>query len=185
MTEVELKERIDIETSKEFRIRHEDIYLFLALAIGSFPLHAILLSASKNYPDFRFGIVIALVIFDVLLLGVVIFNSWYHFRERLSETAYIENGRIVKTQKGLVIFDYPLSSIVSVRTQNKKGNEGTIILFNTKESLNYTIMYGMHSRIRLSCHGFTDYKIDFVKNRKWLVTEIYKANPKLHIIESF
>ena len=75
MTEVELKERIDIETSKEFRIRHEDIYLFLALAIGSFPIHAILLSASKNYPDFRFGIVIALVIFDVLLLGICSFAA--------------------------------------------------------------------------------------------------------------
>ena len=177
---------MEIETSKKFRIRHEDYYFFVALILLSLPIHAILISAGQAALGSTTAVIIGLIVLDFLLLGTVLFNSWYHFRQHLSEKTFIENGRIIKTQNGHVIFDYALSSIVSIRIQNKKGNEGTVILFTDKRSVNYAIMYGMPgNKTPLDCHGFTDYKVSFVKDRKALVTEIYKANPNLHFIETY
>ena len=181
-----LTERIDIEIIKEFRIRHEDYYFALTLLMVALMFNTMFVTIGLRGTFSMTPIIIGLIIFDLLLIAAVIFNSWYHYKERLTEKIYIENGRVIKTQRGLVIFDYPLESIISVRIQNKKGNEGTVILFTDPRSLNYSIMYGMPNKFTpFACHGFTDYKVSFAKNRKLLVTEIYKVNPKLHFIESY
>ncbi|PHR28238.1 MAG: hypothetical protein COA38_12375 [Fluviicola sp.] len=177
--------KTEIETVKEFRIRHEDLFFLGFLLILSLPFNGIFFGIANSSDTPSGFLYFAQIMFNILIIGTAVFHAWYYFQIRKEETAYVLDGRIIKKQNAQVIFDYPMNSIVSVRIQNKKGIEGTIILFTNQESLKYFIAYGLNNGGQLSTHGFTDYKISCVKNRKWLLTEIYKVNPKLHFIESF
>lgn len=171
-----------IETDQKFTFRLEDfIYVFLLVYLV--PIGALGYELSKNSDQKNAPIIITtgLILIGIALPVLLIFFS---YRKRLKDRYYIEDESIIRERNGKEIFRIPFKEIISVRVNNKKGTQGSIIFFTDKSSKYYSFSYfPLNNMVPLSLYGFTRKKINLIKNRKQLLTAIYIANPNLHFID--
>lgn len=180
------KMKTEIETQKKFTLRLEDIVYFLfgilLFLIGLYISTIIRLNSLPTSNSWKIVIVISVVIG----IGLPLLLIFLSFKRRLKDIYYFENGSIIRQRDEQLIFNIPIAKIVSVRINNKKGNAGTIILFTNEASKNYFFTYTpFNMTIPLPLYGLTKNKINLATDRKKIVTEIYKVNPRLNFIETF
>ncbi len=178
--------KTEIETQKKFTLRLEDIVYFLfgilLFLIGLYISTIIRLNSLPTSISWKIVIVISVIIG----IGLPLLLIFLSFKRRLKDIYYFENGSIIRQRDEQIIFNIPIAKIVSVRINNKKGNAGTIILFTNEASKNYFFTYTpFNMTIPLPLYGLTKNKINLASDRKKIVTEIYKVNPKLNFIETY
>jgi hypothetical protein len=178
--------RTEIETQKKFTLRLEDIIYFLfgifIFLIGLFISNII---RHNSLPTSNIWIK-AVIISAAIGIGIPSLFIFLSYRKRLKDRYYFENGSILRKRDEQIIFRIPIEKIVSVRLNNKKGNTGTIILFTNEASKNYFFTYTpFNMMIPIALYGLTKNKINLALDRKKIVTEIYKVNPKLNFIETY
>lgn len=178
--------KIEIETHKKFTLRLEDIIYFI-FGIFLF-LIGLFVSNIIRYNSLPTSIIWikAIVISAAISIGLPTLLIFLSYRRRLKDSYYIENASIIRKRDEQIIFKIPITKIVSVRINNKKENRGTIILFTNEASKNYFFTYTpFNMMIPLALYGLTKNKINLASERKKIVTEIYKVNPKLNFIETY
>ena len=172
-------------TNERFIFRLEDVFYSLIAVFTGLIWIFVLNVFKKIFKDgFQMGVTVFLVL---LLCGIVVSFGliWHSYQLRKKETYFIEDESISKCQNGQQVFKIPMKEVISVRINNKRGSRGTIILFTKKESLNYFFSYlPINMFVPLTLFGLTSQKMNLIADRKFVVTEIYKQNPKLNIIES-
>lgn len=170
-----------IETNQKFRFRLEDRMVVYFASILTFLFSCFLFffySTSHIFP------IIGIIILALLYVSTCTIIILLNYKERTKDIYYIYNECIFRERQNQVIYKIPLSAIISVRIYNKKGKEGSILLYTNKESLNYYFAFlGMQQMIPLSLFGFTKFKINLASDRKKIVTQIYLANNKLNFID--
>ncbi len=178
--------KTEIKTANErFIFRLEDVfYSLIALFAGLLGFFVLNIFINHLPEDILTGVMVSSLVFFMGVcasIGII----WNSYRERKHDRYFIEEEAIVKYVRNQRVFRIPFNSIVSVRINNKRGKQGTIILFTDKKSLDYSFMYlPFFMSIPMALYGLTDKKINLATDRKFLVTEIYKRNPKLNIIEN-
>lgn len=170
-----------IETNQKFRFRLEDRMVVYFASILTFLFSCFLVfhhSVSGKFP--LFGI----TILKLLYLSTCAITIYSDYKERKNDIYYVLDDHIYRENQNRTIYKIPLTSIVSIRIYNKRGKEGSILLYTNKESLNYYFAFlGMQQMIPLSLFGFTKFKINLASDRKKIVTQIYLANNKLNFID--
>lgn len=172
--------RQTIETNQKFALRMEDfIYLFLniyLIPVGGF---IFLFTRSTD-------ITLIFIILGTVGISTSTILILWSYKKRLQNHYYIEDETIIKERNGKEIFRIPFKEIVSVRVSNKRGNQGSIIFFTEQRSKHFEFS-AWHTPVvtyntPLAAFGFTEKKIDLIKNRKQLLTAVYRVNPELHFI---
>lgn len=171
-----------IETNKKFVFRLEDfIYLFLIVYVvpfGAFAYQVIKYNCTKDsmIPSI---FIICLIGICIAMPPLLIFLS---YRRRLQDLYFLENESIIRERNGKEIFRIPFNEIISVGVYNKRGTQGSIVFFTSPASKNLTFYDSFYkfNNTPLAAFGFTQKKINLVKNRKTLLTAIYLVNPTLH-----
>ncbi|MGV3613206.1 MAG: hypothetical protein ACO1N0_19760 [Fluviicola sp.] len=176
--------RTPIETNQKFVFRLEDfVYASLIvyfLIFGTFSHQVITFNSAKN-SAIPFIFMICLVGICIIVPALLIFLS---YRRRLQYDYFVEDESILCERNGREIFHIPFKKIVSVRVYNKRGTQGSIIFYTDLSSKDYIFSYFPVANIMpLSLYGLTRKKINLVKNRKELLTAIYRVNPKVYFIE--
>lgn len=171
--------RIPIETNENFVLRLEDfIYIFLNTYL--IPLGGLILLFTGSTDTTPIFLILGTV--GMATSTIIILLS---YKKRLQNHYYIEDGTIIKERNGQEIFRIPFKEIVSVRVNNKRGTQGSIVFFTdprSKHFIFYDSFFGFN-KTPLAAFGFTDKKTDLVKNRKQLLTAIYRVNPELHFMD--
>lgn len=177
--------RMPIETYKGFVFRLEDIiYIIFGLFFMLFGLFVAFIFYTSSSLGIYAGLFVGAVFLfaDIWLVRHLIISS---YKNRKNDCYYFENGSIVRENCGKEVFRIRLKDIVSVRINNKNGNRGSIIILTEKESLNYHFAYiPFFIQVPIVLYGKTKRKINLALDRKKVITEIYKANPKLNIIKT-
>lgn len=177
--------RMSIETYKGFVFRLEDVfYLVFGIFFMLFGLFVAFIFYTTSSIGIYAGLFIgAVFVFaDIWLVRHLIISS---YKNRKNDHYYFEDDCIVRENNDKEIFRIQLKDIVSVRINNKNGNRGSIILLTEKESLNYHFAYiPFFISVPIVLYGQTKRKINLALDRKKVITEIYKANPKLNIIKT-
>lgn len=169
-----------IETNQKFVFRLED-FIYILLDAYLLPIGGVIytfIGAKNPIPSLIILCAIGITIPTTLIL--------LSYKKRLQNRYYIENETIIKERNGKEIFRIPFKEIISVRVNNKKGTQGTIIFFTEQRSKNFEFssFYSPFSyNTPFAAYGFTKLKIDLIKNRKQLLTAIYRVNPELHFID--
>lgn len=178
--------KTEIETQKKFTLRLEDLVYFL-FGIFLF-LIGIYVSMIIQHHSLPSSIIWIKVIFVSATIGIALptLLIFLSYRRRLKDVYYFEKDSIVRKRGEQIVFNIPITKIVSVRINNKKGNTGTIIMFTNEASKNYYFTYLPFNRlIPIALYGLTKQKINLALDRKKIVTEIYKVNPALNFIETY
>ncbi|WP_341899901.1 hypothetical protein [Fluviicola taffensis] len=173
-----------IETNPKFRFRLED-YVYSSLVAHGFLISLFVYSILSQNAVNNEDKVLFMVIFNLFFLALATFLIYNSFRKRWKIKCIIEDDYLIKYYDGRMIFKIPLKEIVSIRINDRRGNEGSIVFFTNAQSKNYTFAYiPFIVPVPLALYGLTKYKINRVTDRKWLVTKLYEANPKLNFIEN-
>ena len=171
-----------IETNSKFRFRLEDFMIIYFATFISFFCCLFLYFYFDVTHKIPFLGIIFLALIYILSYSLIIYLS---YKKRIKYLYYIENDCFVKMSENQIIWQIPLSKIVSIRVYNKKEKEGSIIIYTNKESLDYWFSFfsfPVKTMMPISLFGFTKNKIDLVLDRKHLVTQIYLTNNKLNFI---
>lgn len=177
--------KTQIETNQNFVFRLEDfIYIFLdvyLIPIGAF-FYMILQLYKRQDSLIPFIIIVSVI--GIAMPTILILLS---YKKRLQDLYFIEDESIIRERNGKEIFRIPFNQIVSVRVNNKRGTQGTVIFFTDPRSKNFEFSFFNSAFNRyntpIAAFGFTRKKIDLIKNRKQLITAIYLVNPDLHFID--
>ena len=172
-----------IETRSGFNMRNED-YFYIVIFVLPFLLTSTLFFM-YDWGNNLAGLLVFIAVNILFLLAPILLILISH-RKRKKELCWIEDDTIVKYRNHALVFKIPLSRIVSIRVQDRKGDSGSIIFFTNEASKNYWHTYTpINVSINLEVYGLTKNKINHVKNRKSLIHRILEVNPKLHFIESY
>ncbi len=127
--------RIPIETNRKFVLRLEDL-IYLLTSLYLLPIG--ILTYHIFWFNHRIGIQLStiLTIFG-LCLAISILMIFLAYRNRIQNLYYLEDETIIKERNGKEIFRIPFKKIVSVRVNNKKGTQGTIIFFTNPRSKSF------------------------------------------------
>lgn len=151
-----------IETNQKFIFRLEDfVYLFLNAYL--IPLGGIIYLFVRPTNMIPFIITISVIGFTSSIMLIL-----FSYKRRLQYNYYIEDETIIKERNGKDIFRIPFKEIVSVRINDKKGTQGSVVFFTeprSKHFTHYDTFYGFYNT-PFAAFGFTKKKIDLVKNRK-------------------
>jgi hypothetical protein len=173
-----------IETNPKFKFRLED-NVYSSLIIFGILISMFVYSIQvKNEVNINTRIIF-LIVFNLFWVILSIFLIYLSYKKRQSVKCFIEDDFLIKYIGSRMVFKVPLNEITSIRINDKRGTEGSIIFFTNEQSKNYTFAYlPFFIPVPLALYGLTKFKINLVLDRKWLVTKIYEANPKLNFIEN-
>jgi hypothetical protein len=173
-----------IETNPKFKFRLED-YVYSSLVIHGFLISLFIYSIQSQNAVNNNDKALFMVVFNLFFLALAAFLIYISFQKRLKIKCIIEDDYLIKYYDDRMIFKIPLKEIVSIRINDRRANEGSIIFLTNLQSKDYTFAYiPFMMPVPLALYGLTKFKINLVKDRKWLVTKIYEANPKLNFIEN-
>lgn len=173
-----------IETNPKFRFRLED-YVYSSLVIVGF-LISMFVYFILSKVSIEFGNkLLFMIIFNLFCIVLVVLLIHSSFKNRLRAHCYIEDECLIKYFDDKLVFKIPLNEIVSIRINDRRVNEGSIIFFTSERSKEFTFAYiPLFIPVPAALYGMTKFKINLVKDRKWLVTKLVQANPKLNFIEN-
>lgn len=173
-----------IETNPKFKFRLED-YVYSSLMIFGFLISLFVYSILSKSSVNNNARIIFMLVFNLFWLALAIFLIYLSFKKRLNIKCVIDDNNLIKYINNRIVFKIPLNEIVSIRINDKRGKEGSIIFFTNARSIDYTFAYiPLFIPVPLALYGLTKFKINMVLDRKWLVKKIYEANPKLNFIEN-
>ena len=131
--------------------------------------------------------------FNLIGLSVIYIRTVIRFYKRQNDKFYMNDVVIQKRTKDEIIWELPIQNIITIGTYNKSGKEGSIAFFDTEISKEYYLtpfisffsgqpwIWGKGTE---ELYGFTKYKINFVLDRKKVVTVIYNLNNKIHFTKT-